>query len=91
MTCCAVQKVVFISAWPIFAIGAVLHGYVQQSLIRSYGWGVFGRYTLREQCGTLLSPRERRILWVSIALVVTGLAFIFWMVLFPCCVGATGA
>jgi hypothetical protein len=67
--CVGFLRYVFLAAWFIVApVGVLLIGYAHQALIESYGWGVFYRYSVRDQCGSLLSRRERRMLWCGVAL-----------------------
>ena len=58
-------------------------GYVQQSLINSYGWGVFYRYRDRDVYGSLLSRRERRMFWSGVVLLLVFLVIIFSVIAYP--------
>jgi len=68
---CDLLKYAFVAAWVVIApAGAILAGYAQQSLIDSYGWGVFYRYRYRDLYGSLLSRRERRMFWSGVFLII---------------------
>jgi len=72
---CGFLKYAFLAAWLIIMpTGVLLIGYAQQSLLDSYGWGVFSRYRDRDLCGSLLSRRERRMFWSGVALMIVWLA-----------------
>ena len=62
--------------------GALLLGIVRSRIIKSYGWGVFFRYTHSEIYGPMLSPNERRMQGAAaILLLILGLSLVL---LFAC-------
>jgi small-conductance mechanosensitive channel len=79
------MRYLFYAAWLVIApASALLIGYVQQSLINSYGWGVFYRYRDRDIYGSLLSRRERRMFWSGVVLLLVFVVIIFSVIAYPC-------
>ena len=82
---CDLLRTGFFVSFFIFApVGILLTSFVQHRLIKSYGWGVFFRYSAWDIYGPLLSKRERVLFRCGLALTLTPFLSLAFLALTRC-------